>query len=127
SGQTGDDTVTVGVDSRVPGTLTAPKAGDTVAGLAVFAFQPTSVYPVTEVSLGFDTGSAGLNIFNASPDGVWRTSAYTGSLPSGPNVLRPFVTSTDAFGATHYWAAPGTPLVIDSTSLPLAVSADPDS
>jgi PKD repeat protein len=124
AGQTTDDSVQVGVDTRTPGTLAKPKPGDTLAGLANLVFQPTAGYPITQISAYFDTGG-GATIYNASPDGLWRTSLYTGSLRSGPAVLHTYVTSTDPFGASHTWTAADTPIVIDVTSLPLTVSAAP--
>jgi PKD repeat protein/flagellar hook assembly protein FlgD len=126
AGRTGEDTVQVGVDKRTPGVLTTPAPGDTLAGLATFAFQPTSGYPVSTVTITVDTGG-GATIFNPSPDGTWRTSLYSGTLHNGPAVLSTTVTSTDPFGAVHNWQAPSTPVVIDATSLPLTVTATPAS
>ena len=123
-GGTGDATTRRGVDTRVPGSLITPKSGDTLAGLAKFAFQPTAGYPISQVSVYFDTGG-GASIYNSSPDGAWRTNLYTGSLHSGPAVLHTSVFFTDPFGAAHTWTAADTPVVIDVTSLPLTVSADP--
>jgi flagellar hook assembly protein FlgD/PKD repeat protein len=126
AGQAGQDDVQVGIDTRRPGTLTSPAPGDTLAGLASFAFQPTANFAIDQVGFNFDTGGAAY-IFNPSPDGAWRTTLYTGTLHSGPAVLQTYVTFTDAFGASHAWAAADTPVVIDATGLPLTVSADPAS
>ena len=124
AGQSGDASSRLGVDTRTSGTLTSPTAGDTLAGLATFAFQPTSGFSVNRVDLNFDTGG-GTSIHNASPDGVWRTSMYTGSLKNGPAVLHQAITYTDPFGASHTWTGPDTPIVIDVTALPLTATADP--
>jgi PKD repeat protein len=124
AGQSGDASSRLGVDTRTPGALTSPAAGDTLAGLAQFAFQPTTGFQIVRVDLNFDTGG-GTSIHNASPDGVWRTSMYTGSLKNGPAVLHQAITYTDPLGASHYWTGPDTPVVIDVTALPLAATADP--
>jgi len=126
SGQTGDDSVDVGVDSRIPGALIAPQPADTLAGLANFAFQPTEGYPVTTIGISVSTGGS-VYMYNPSPDGVWRTTMYTGSLQPGPATVSTGVGSTDPFGQTHWWSAPETPVVIDVTGLPLTVTADPTS
>ena len=125
-GQTADASVQLGVDTRTPGALTTPAAGDTLAGLARFVFTPTSGFSLDDVYLSFDTGGSA-SIYNASPDGVWRTSVYTGSLQSGPAKLYTTVQYTDPFGVAHTWSAPVTPVTIDVTSLPLTVTADPAS
>ena len=52
-------------------------------GLARFVFTPTSGFAINYVNLSFDTGGSA-SIYNASPDGVWRTSIYTGALRNGP-------------------------------------------
>jgi PKD repeat protein len=124
AGQSGDASSRLGVDTRTPGALSAPSAGDTLAGLAQFAFQPTGAFQIARVDLNFDTGG-GTSIHNASPDGVWRTSMYTGSLKNGPAVLHQAVTYTDPFGVSHSWTGPDTPVVIDVTALPLTATADP--
>ena len=100
-GRTGDASVRLGVDPRIPGALTSPAAGETLAGLARFVFQPTSGFGLDEVQLSFDTGGSA-RIFNASPDGTWRTSMYTGDLKDGPTSLRMAVRFSDSFGATHW-------------------------
>jgi hypothetical protein len=125
-GQTADTSVQLGVDTRTPGALTTPASGDTLAGLARFAFTPTSGLSVNQISISFDTG-VGAPMYNASPDGVWRTSIYTGSLQNGPATLRTTVSYTDPFGVQHSWSAPVTPVTIDVTSLPLTVTPDPAS
>ncbi|WP_166680250.1 PKD domain-containing protein [Kribbella sp. VKM Ac-2566] len=124
AGKTGDDTVEIGVDTRTPGSMTAPKPGDTLAGLATLAFQPTSGYPVSQVSAYFNTGG-GATIYNASPDGSWRTSLYAGTLQSGPATLQTVVSSIDPFGVGHSWVATDVPVVVDVTALPLTVAATP--
>ena len=123
-GRTGDASVRLEVDPRIPGALTSPAAGETLAGLARFVFQPTSDFGLDEVQLSFDSGGSA-RIFNASPDGTWRTSMYTGDLEDGPTTLRMTVRSTDAFGTSHWWNGPTVPVVIDATGLPLTVVADP--
>jgi PKD repeat protein/flagellar hook assembly protein FlgD len=123
-GSSGDVAIRVGVDTRAPGALTSPAPGDTLAGLARFAFQPGAGFTPDRVDLSFDTGG-GAAIHNASPDGLWRTSMYTGSLQNGPATLRASVSYRDPFGASHLVLVAEVPIIIDETALPLTVSAEP--
>ena len=124
TGGAGDVTTRRGIDTRTPGSLTSPKPGDTLTGLAGFVFQPTPGFPINQINVDLDTGG-GASIYNASPDGTWRTSVYTGTLRSGPAILHTNVSFTDPFGVGHSWSATNTPVVLDVTSLPLTVSVDP--
>ncbi|WP_026421932.1 PKD domain-containing protein [Actinokineospora inagensis] len=124
TGRFTEDSVQVGVDRRTPGALIAPKAGDTLAGRATIVFQPTQDFPLTQVDATFDTGG-GASIYGPSPDGQWRTTVNAGALTAGAANLRTSVLSTDPFGNVHRWFAPEIPVSIDSTALPLTVSADP--
>jgi PKD repeat protein len=125
-GHSGEATLQIGTDNRTPGTLTTPTPGQTLAGLARFVVTPTPGFPIEGVDLCF-TGSGCTPIFNASPDGTWRTSIYTSQLPDGPTSITPYLKWTDPFGAQHYWTAPVVPVVVDRTSLPLSIVADPTS
>jgi PKD repeat protein/flagellar hook assembly protein FlgD/pimeloyl-ACP methyl ester carboxylesterase len=126
TGQTADTSTRLGIETQIPGALTEPAAGETLAGLARFAFKPTAGFSIDEVELSFDTGGSA-TIYNASPDGEWHTSMYTGELVSGPASLSMTVVYTDPFGVTHYWTGPVVPVTIDVTNLPLTFTADSTS
>jgi PKD repeat protein/pimeloyl-ACP methyl ester carboxylesterase len=126
SGLSAETSTEVGVETATPGELSQPAAGETLAGLARFAFTPTSGFDIDEVRLNFDTGGS-TTIYNSSPDGQWHTSMYTGELASGPANLSTTVMYTDPFGVAHNWTAPVTPVTIDVTSLPLTFTADSKS
>ena len=126
SGLSAEASTELGVEAAIPGVLSQPAAGDTLAGLARFAFTPTPGFSIDEVDLNFDTGGS-TTIYNASPDGKWHTSMYTGILTSGPANLSTTVVYTDPFGVTHYWSGPITPVTIDVTSLPLTFTANSKS
>ncbi|WP_158102751.1 PKD domain-containing protein [Lentzea kentuckyensis] len=124
AGRTADATIRSGVDSRVPGQVIAPVPGATLAGLATLAVQPVSGLALYQVDMCFRSGRCA-TVYGASPDGVWRTSVFTGTLPSGVNSLRPSFYWIDAFGYGHGWSAPEFPVVIDNLSVPLSVTATP--
>jgi Ca2+-binding RTX toxin-like protein/PKD repeat protein/flagellar hook assembly protein FlgD len=123
-GDSGDATIRIGVDTRSPGSLTTPASGDTLAGLARFVFQPAAGFVSDQVDISFDSG-ARVAIHNASADGLWRTTMYTGSLPNGPATLTASVSYRDPFGASHRVDAAKVDVVVDNTALPLTVAADP--
>jgi PKD repeat protein len=126
AGSSDEITLEIGVDTRTPGTLTAPAPGDTLAGLARFVFSPVKGVDIRGIDLYVDTGGSA-TISNDSADGMWRTSMFTGTLKAGPAVVNPTVRYADSFGGIHYRYLPGVPVVIDVTSVPLAVSAVPSS
>jgi len=126
-GDADEISVRVGVDTRVPGALTVPAPGDTLAGLARFVYTPTNdLGAITSVRFEVSTGG-GATSYNSLPDGTWRTSVLTGSLQGGPATVVAYVTWVDAFGAQHTCATPATAVVIDNTSLPLDVAASSTS
>ncbi|MEV8517186.1 PKD domain-containing protein [Dactylosporangium sp. NPDC051484] len=123
-GRTAEDSVQVGVDARSPGGVTVPTPGAVLTGLATAEFRPADGFQLSQVDFYLNTGG-GSSAFNPSPDGVWRTTFFTGGLVSGPAVLQTRVRYQDAFGADHSWYAPQIPVVIDATSVPLSVTAEP--
>ena len=116
----------IGVDTRIPGALTTPASGDTLAGLAKFAYTPGPGTLVQGVDFCLQSGGCASS-YNPSSDGLWRTSIFTGGLPSGPGLLTTTVRWTDPFGGTQYYRHPVTALVVDNTSLPLAAGVDPQT
>ena len=121
-GNSADLSYHTAVDTRVPGNLTQPAANDTLAGLAHFAFNPTAGVDVTQVSGCFSTGGC-VTIFNPSPDGLWRTSKFTGQLSAGPATFSWSAQFTDEFGVVHSWDGTDVPVSINTTTLPLSVTA----
>ena len=124
--QSGDATTDFDVDTQPPGTLTTPSSGDTLAGLIHFALAPTAGVTINSVSASFSTGGVA-EIYNPSPDGIWRTTMYASALQNGPATLTTQVQYTDAFGNAHYWSAPAIPVTINVSSLPLSLTADTNS
>src|SRR5262249_25890166 len=51
SGQTGEDTVQVGVDTRTPGALTSPAPNDTLSGTVNWTFTPTAGFGLRQVEV----------------------------------------------------------------------------
>ncbi len=125
-GQTGSASTQVGVDTRTPGVLTAPASGANLEGLIHFIFTPTPGINITAVYLTFSTGGSA-EIYNASPDGTWQTTMYASTLQNGPAILSAQVQYTDPFGAAHDWSLPTVPVTINTTALPLTLTATPTS
>ncbi len=117
--RTTSQSVAVVVNRVPPGQLTKPLAGGTLAGTAPFEFTPSAGVQIDTVSLSF--GGVSSAIYNASADGVWRTTYPVGSLPAGPTTLYASVAWTDTFGQQHYYQI-SRQVAIDPTSIPLAVS-----
>ena len=109
--------VQVTLDTRVPATLTAPAAGTTLAGRPRFEVKPTQGFTgLSQINLSLATTqkTVSFGIFNASADGVWRTTYPMGSLTKGAATLRSTMYWTDAFGQSHTY-----------TSAPVEVAVDP--
>ena len=83
---TNTHTGTITVDRSLPGTITTPTAGDTLAGTTTLAFTPTTGVDIRQVWISF--AGASTAIYNASADGIWRTTYPVGSLPSGAGDCR---------------------------------------
>jgi Ca2+-binding RTX toxin-like protein/PKD repeat protein/flagellar hook assembly protein FlgD len=123
-GSASEASIRLGIDTRAAGAIISPAANDTLAGLARFTYQPATGLATERVDLAFDTGGQ-FAIHNASPDGLWRTSRYTGTLQNGPATLRAWVSYRDPFGFGHNTPVAEVPVVIDDTALPLTVAAGP--
>ena len=116
---TSTHTGTVTVDRSVPGTITTPTAGDTLAGTANFAFTPTTGVEIRQVSISF--AGVSTNIYNASADGIWRTTFPVGSLPQGPSTVDWSVSWVDGVGGSHWYTGPPLQVAIDPTGIPLTI------
>lgn len=114
----------VRLDTRVPGQLVSPRAGDTLAGRAQFAFQPSEGFTgIDHVLLWLPNWST--TLYNPSPDGVWRTAYPVGGLAQGPATLSYYVYWLDTSGGGHYYSADPFEVGIDPTSLVLRAEAAP--
>gem|GEM_PF-1734945 len=125
-GSSNEITVRAGVDTRAPGAMTVPAPGDTLAGLVSFVFVPTSGFAVQSVRFRVSTGDSVIS-WAPMADGTWRTSVLAEGLGNGPAEVTATVYWTDPFGAQQEWTTPPHAVVIDNTSIPLAVSATPGS
>ncbi|MGZ4790357.1 MAG: PKD domain-containing protein [Ilumatobacteraceae bacterium] len=120
---TGSSTSPVVVDTRIPGTLTTPSAGDTLAGTQQFVFTPTAGVNVTQIYLGLSaqSHSESFGIYNPSTDGKWRTTLPVGAFPQGPADLYWTAYWTDGFGQQHSYSG-HFQVAIDPTAVPLVVA-----
>ena len=123
---TADLAIPTAVDTRAPGQITQPAPNATLAGLARFVFTPTAGVDVAQVQGCFSTGGC-VTMYNPSPDGLWRTSIFTGQLHQGPAMFSWTTYFGDEFGQTHTWNGPPISVSIDTTSLPLDATVDPTS
>ena len=126
-GQTGTLETPLLIDTRVPGTLTTPTAGSTLAGRPTFEFTPTASFPgISEVNVTLAAQpTASFGIYNASADGVWRTTYPMGGLTRGSAELGWTVSWRDQFGQQHAYAPKPIEVAIDPVSMPLEASLDP--
>lgn len=113
------------VDTAPVGTVSSPAAGSTVAGLVGVALTPGAGRHVSQVQFCFP--AVCVTGFNPSVDGVWRSSVFASQLTAGPQVLTVNVTYTDDLGAVHYRTLPDVSIVVDTTSIPLSIKANPAS
>ncbi|MET7396462.1 PKD domain-containing protein [Dactylosporangium sp. NPDC005572] len=120
TGRTGTELATLTVDRRLPGTLDLPGPGATLAGTALFEFTPAGHVSTQQVDVS--VAGRGATMYNASPDGRWRTTMPMGQLPPGPATFYWTVRWTDAAGQTHYYSKQFE-VAVDPTSIPLAVTA----
>ncbi|HEV7566867.1 MAG TPA: PKD domain-containing protein, partial [Microbacteriaceae bacterium] len=115
------------VDTRVPGLLSAPTAGTTVAGLVRLAFTPNPSFDlISQVTWCFSTGGCAA-AYGPSVGGDWRTTIAAGTLTKGPADVSMTVYFTDTVGANHFWQSAPEAVTIDTTSIPLAASLTPSS
>lgn len=114
----------LGVETSLPGAITSPASGGTLAGLATLALTPTPGFAITQVDFSVASGGNAL-LTSADADGVWRARVFTGSLTAGPSTLSAFVTWTNVFGDPQSIGLAQTPVVVDNASLPLSLGISP--
>ncbi len=66
-------------------------------------------------------------MYNQSSSGAWATTQLAGELPQGSSTLTTTVYFTDPLGTAHSWSDDGRPVSVNSTVVPLQVTATPSS
>ena len=92
---TATDTIQVGVDRTIPGSLTLPTPNATVSGTVELVYTPTAGFPVNSVYFYYCNGSSAGN-GTQQPDGTWTLTVDTNQCADGPA----------SFTALHYWTDP---------------------
>jgi flagellar hook assembly protein FlgD/lysophospholipase L1-like esterase len=114
------------VDSRVPGALSTPAPGSVLTGRQRFDYTPAGDFATTTLVSAYFAG-VGIPVYNASPDGIWRTTYPMGGLPAGASVLYWQVQWLDSHGGVHNFSGAPRDVAIDPTSLSLDASLDQTS
>ncbi len=124
------DTLRDVADPGAPGSLTTPATDSTLEGLAQFEFVPNSSFfsgtAITQIGACLSTGGCA-EMYNTSPDGSWRTTELTGSLTPGQATLAATVYFTDPLGVGQSWTDSGRTVFVNTTAVPLQVTASPAS
>jgi flagellar hook assembly protein FlgD/PKD repeat protein len=134
-GVAGDVSIPTTVDDRAPGQLSEPHFGETLTGTVHFTFAPTAGFQgagqntITSVHGCFAHAGVCINIVNASPDGVWRTTIPSSELTNGADDFSWSVDYLDQYGTAHVWPVPVAVAVsINTNPNPvIAVSSSPSS
>ena len=106
AGQSGDASSRLGVDTRTPGALTTPAAGETVAGSVRWVFTPTDGFGLDLVTVGCHSGSSGGGSSNApAGDGTFTGTLDTTNCTAGANKLDAWTSWHDPFNQYHSWSA----------------------
>ncbi|MCW2608596.1 MAG: hypothetical protein JWO60_3289, partial [Frankiales bacterium] len=124
AGNAGTASVEVAVARRAPGVLAEPRPDAVLAGAAPLVFVPDTATATTTEQVDLRVAGRSLSVYNASADGLWRTTVAAGDLPSGPAVVDWTVRWSDSFGATHYFYGDSRPVTVDPDAVPLAASLD---
>ena len=116
------------VASGTPGQITTPTTGATLSGLAQLVFTPDPTFgtkfTLSRVDSCLSTGGCA-TMFDAGPNGTWPTTELTGSLRAGPATLNTTVSFTDPLGNTDTWSDSGIAVSVNTTAVPLQLSATP--
>ncbi|WP_432992310.1 PKD domain-containing protein [Dactylosporangium sp. CA-233914] len=113
AGRTAEDSVSVGLDPRVPGTLTAPAPNTTAEGVLEFAFAPNPGFTLIEVQVRCD-GTSYVEVNRPGDDGAFHGFIDTTKCLDGPNTLYATATWRDPFGAFQAWYSPELPITVDN-------------
>ncbi len=123
----------IGIDRKLPGAITTPKAGATLTGDSQLVFAPTAGEDVTGVtfygrscqdSYYYDCVVSSLA---PEPDGTFAASIEAEELRAGENEIYAYVEYTDAFGETHSYSTPPVPVRVVYAILELSAEASPIS
>jgi flagellar hook assembly protein FlgD len=123
---------TITLDQLLPGALTTPANGGILQGWAPFVYTPNpdpqAGVTITQVIVRIGTNpTTAVAIYNASPDGQWRTTFPVGTLAAGANTLVTVTSWKDREGDTHTFTAETWTVGVDPTAIPLAIEATPES
>ena len=101
-------TATFQVDSRVPGTITAPASGTTLGGPTDVAFTVTPGFTVTSATFDLVTSngsSCAGKTGTSAVTGVWRATLDPTGCGSGRRWVRALVNWRDSLGTTRGYSA----------------------
>jgi PKD repeat protein/flagellar hook assembly protein FlgD len=120
SGATSRADMAVDLDRRVPGQLTAPTPGASLAGTVQFAFTPTPGFDVSGVrfSVSVPQGSPCQSTFPgaAGADGIWRAGVDTVPCGAGPSDAQVQVLFNRS--GTRSWSSPLVPVTLANPTPP---------
>jgi PKD repeat protein/flagellar hook assembly protein FlgD len=109
----------IGIERRLPGTITDPTPGQTVSGDFELVFAPAagvSVTGVTFVGAGcrdpYQFPYCQASALAPEPDGVFSASLEVDEMDVGENGVYAFVYYTDPFGQTHTVVTPSVPVTV---------------
>ena len=114
---TSTQTGTVTVDRNLPGTITTPTAGDTLAGTTNLAFTPTTGVNVTSANFYLTGCTTPATSAAADSDGVYRASIDT-SPCDGPATVTAYVYWTDPNGQSHGYVSPAVNVTLGNPNPP---------
>ena len=123
----GNATTKVGelvLDDTVPGALTTPSDGGTLVGTAPFLYEPTAGVDIQQVDIS--VGNTGISIYNASPDGLWRTTFPVGTIPPGQQRLITTTYWVDSAGTWHSFRSAESIVGVDPSAIPVEIAVDLD-
>lgn len=111
-GDSSEDRTEVGIDTRLPGTVTAPLQNADVAGTLKWVFAPTVGFNVGSVEVTC-RNQTGLGYSDAPiADGTFVGQGALAPCGLGANVIRFRIEWDDAFGYRQSWMAPEVPVTI---------------
>jgi len=114
---------TFAIERRLPGRLSSPDAGATIAGATDVAFTPTAGFPHDVTSFfAFATNCRSSNAATPGPDGALHAVLDAARCSPGSTIVRGSATYVDDFGETHLYPAAGVPVDVP----PVVLSVEPN-